>query len=280
MTEFVEQREKGENELRLAESIASSKRPKPPSGISSTLTFATRALLRIKHVPEQMFDVTVFPVIFLLMFTYLFGGAIAGSTEEYLQFLLPGILVMTVSQITMYTGIDLNNDIRKGIFDRFRTLPIWLPSALVGSLLVDIVRYSMAAAIMISLGFALGFRPEGGWLGVLGAVALILVFAFSLSWIWTILGLIMRSEKSLMMVSFMVLFPLTFVSNVFVDPRTLPNWLQSFVEINPISILATAVRGAMHGTATVQQVMLVLVVSVVMTAIFAPITIYLYRNKK
>lgn len=280
MTEFVEQREKVENELRLADSIASSKRPKPPGAISSTLTFATRALLRIKHVPEQMFDVTVFPVIFLLMFTYLFGGAIAGSTEEYLQFLLPGILVMTVSQITMYTGIDLNNDIRKGIFDRFRTLPIWLPSALVGSLLVDVVRYSMAAGIMISLGFALGFRPEGGWLGVLGAVALILVFAFSLSWIWTILGLIMRSEKSLMMISFMVLFPLTFVSNVFVDPRTLPNWLQSFVEINPISILATAVRGAMHGTATVQQVMLVLVVSVIMTAVFAPITIYLYRNKK
>lgn len=280
MTEFVEQREKVENELRLADSIASSKRPKPPGAISSTLTFATRALLRIKHVPEQMFDVTVFPIIFLLMFTYLFGGAIAGSTEEYLQFLLPGILVMTVSQITMYTGIDLNNDIRKGIFDRFRTLPIWLPSALVGSLLVDVVRYSMAAGIMISLGFALGFRPEGGWLGVLGAVALILVFAFSLSWIWTILGLIMRSEKSLMMISFMVLFPLTFVSNVFVDPRTLPNWLQSFVEINPISILATAVRGAMHGTATVQQVMLVLVVSVIMTAVFAPITIYLYRNKK
>ncbi|HSJ38245.1 MAG TPA: ABC transporter permease [Planococcus sp. (in: firmicutes)] len=280
MTGFVEKRGKDENELRLADSIASSNRPKPPNAISSTLTFATRALLRIKHVPEQMFDVTVFPIIFLLMFTYLFGGAIAGSTEEYLQFLLPGILVMTVSQITMYTGIDLNNDIRKGIFDRFRTLPIWLPSALVGSLLVDVVRYSMAAGIMISLGFALGFRPEGSWLGVLGAVALILVFAFSLSWIWTVLGLIVRSEKSLMMISFMVLFPLTFISNVFVDPRTLPSWLQSFVEVNPISILATAVRGAMHGTATMQQVLLVLVVSLIMTAVFAPITIYLYRNKK
>lgn len=280
MTQFVEQGEKDAVELKLSDSIASSKRPKPPNAISSTLTFATRALLRIKHVPEQMFDVTVFPVIFLLMFTYLFGGAIAGSTEEYLQFLLPGILVMTVSQITMYTGIDLNNDIRKGIFDRFRTLPIWLPSALIGSLLVDVVRYSMASVIMLSLGFALGFRPDGGWLGVVGAVVLILIFSFSLSWIWTVIGLIVRSEKSLMMVSFMVLFPLTFVSNVFVDPRTLPQWLQRFVDINPISILATAVRGAMHGTGTVQQVVLVLIVSVIMTAIFAPITIYLYRNKK
>lgn len=280
MTQFVEQGEKDAVEPKLSDSIASSKRPKPPNAISSTLTFATRALLRIKHVPEQMFDVTVFPVIFLLMFTYLFGGAIAGSTEEYLQFLLPGILVMTVSQITMYTGIDLNNDIRKGIFDRFRTLPIWLPSALIGSLLVDVVRYSMASVIMLSLGFALGFRPDGGWLGVVGAVVLILIFSFSLSWIWTVIGLIVRSEKSLMMVSFMVLFPLTFVSNVFVDPRTLPQWLQRFVDINPISILATAVRGAMHGTGTVQQVVLVLIVSVIMTAIFAPITIYLYRNKK
>lgn len=280
MTGYIEQREKDARELRLDESIASTDRPKPPSALSSTLTFAGRALLRIKHVPEQMFDVTVFPVIFLLMFTYLFGGAIAGSTEEYLQFLLPGILVMTVAQITMYTGIDLNNDIRKGIFDRFRTLPIWLPSALIGSLLVDVVRYSMASVIMITLGFALGFRPEGGIMGVLGAIALILVFSFSLSWIWTVCGLIVRSEKALMMISFMVLFPLTFVSNVFVDPRTLPSWLESFVDVNPISILATAVRGAMHGTVTIQQVVMVFVVSVIMTAIFAPITVYLYRNKK
>ncbi|MFD1030092.1 ABC transporter permease [Metaplanococcus flavidus] len=280
MTGYIEQREKETSELRLNESIASSHRPKPPSAITSTLTFAKRAMLRIKHVPEQMFDVTVFPIIFLLMFTYLFGGAIAGSTEEYLQFLLPGILVMTVSQITMYTGIDLNDDIRKGIFDRFRTLPIWLPSALVGSLLVDVVRYSLASTIMLGLGFILGFRPEGGLMGVLGAVVLVLVFSFSLSWIWTVFGIIMRSEKSLMMMSFMVLFPLTFVSNVFVDPSTLPSWLQSFVNVNPISILATAVRGAMHGTATVEQVVWVLIVSVIMTAIFAPITIYLYRNKQ
>lgn len=280
MTGFVEQREKEDRAFQLDESIASSSRPKPPSALSSTSTFAMRALLRIKHVPEQMFDVTVFPVIFLLMFTYLFGGAIAGSTAEYLQFLLPGILVMTVAQITMYTGIDLNNDIRKGIFDRFRTLPIWLPSALIGSLLVDVIRYSMASVIMITLGFVLGFRPEGGLMGVLGAIGLILVFSFSLSWIWTVFGLIVRSEKSLMMISFMLLMPLTFVSNVFVDPRTLPTWLQGFVDVNPISILATAVRGAMHGTATIQQVVWVFIVSLIMTGIFAPITIYLYRNKK
>ncbi|ERN53763.1 ABC transporter permease [Alkalihalophilus marmarensis] len=266
-------------DAKLLDAIASSKRPNRPSALSSSLTFAKRAMLRIKHIPEQLFDVTVFPIIFLLMFTYLFGGAIAGSTSEYLQFLLPGILVMTVAQITMYTGIDLNNDIRKGIFDRFRTLPIWLPSALVGALLVDTVRYSIASAIMIGLGFLLGFRPDGGFIGIIQAVALMLFFCFSLSWIWTTLGLIMRSEKSLMMVSMMVLFPLTFVSNVFVDPETLPGWLEKFVDVNPISLLVTAVRGLMHGTATLEQIGWVLFVSVLIMAIFAPLTMYLYRKK-
>lgn len=267
-------------EVHPLNAVAGGKRPDPPSAIASTMAFAHRALLRIKHVPEQMFDVTVFPIIFLLMFTYLFGGAIAGSTGEYLQFLLPGILVMTVSQITMYTGIDLNNDIRKGIFDRFRTLPIWLPSALVGALLVDVIRYSLASAIMIGLGLILGFRPEGGALGVVGAVLVILLFSFSFSWIWTAAGIIMRSEKSLMMVSFLVVFPLTFVSNVFVDPSTLPSWLQGFVNINPISILATAVRGLMHGNGTWEQIGWVVVVSAIFVVIFAPLTMYLYRRKE
>jgi len=263
----------------LLNAIASKERPSPPSAFSSTHTFAMRALLRIKHIPEQLFDVTVFPIIFLLMFTYLFGGAIAGSTSEYLQFLLPGVLVMTVAQITMYTGMDLNNDIRKGIFDRFRTLPIWLPSALIGSLIVDTFRYTAASTIMIVLGLILGFRPDGGFIGVIGAVAIILLFSFSLSWVWTTLGLIMRSEKSLMMVSMMVMFPLTFVSNVFVDPETLPSWLQGFVEINPISLLATSVRGLMHGSVTYEQIGWVFLASGILIVIFAPLTMYLYRNK-
>ncbi len=280
MSVQIEQDRTDFEEVHPINAVAGGKRPDPPSAMASTMAFAHRALLRIKHVPEQMFDVTVFPIIFLLMFTYLFGGAIAGSTGEYLQFLLPGILVMTVSQITMYTGIDLNNDIRKGIFDRFRTLPIWLPSALIGALLVDVIRYSLASAIMIGLGLILGFRPEGGALGVVGAVLVILLFSFSFSWIWTAAGIIMRSEKSLMMVSFLVVFPLTFVSNVFVDPSTLPSWLQGFVNINPISILATAVRGLMHGNGTLEQIGWVVVVSAIFVVIFAPLTMYLYRRKE
>ncbi|OIJ18560.1 ABC transporter [Anaerobacillus alkalidiazotrophicus] len=255
-------------------------RPQRPNGLRSSMTIGWRALLKIKYVPEQLLDVTAFPIMFLLMFTYLFGGAIAGSTSEYLQFLLPGILVMTVVQITMYTGVELNNDISKGIFDRFRSLPIWRPSILVGMLLVDSVRYTLASAVMISLGLIMGFRPEGGALGVVATVALLILFSFSLSWIWTTLGLILRSEKSLMGVSMLVMFPLTFISNVFVDPRTLPSWLQAFVDVNPISLLVTASRGLMHGTATFEQIGWVIIASVIIMAIFAPITMYLYKNKK
>ncbi|MFC0470015.1 ABC transporter permease [Halalkalibacter kiskunsagensis] len=273
-------KERTEIDERLLKVLSNKERPSRPSGLTNTFTFGWRALLKLKYVPEQLMDVTVFPIMFLLMFTYLFGGAIAGSTGDYLQFLLPGILAMTVVTITMYTGMELNNDISKGIFDRFRSLPIWRPSVLVGMLMMDALRYTIASTIMIVLGLIMGFRPDGGTVGVILSVALLVWFSFSLSWIWTTLGLILRTEKSLMGVSMMVLFPLTFVSNVFVDPTTLPSWLQAFVEVNPISLLVTAVRGLMHGTVTFEQVGWVLVASVIILLIFAPLTMYLYRNKR
>ncbi len=266
-----------EEALRLA--LAERFRPLRASALSASLTFGWRALLKIKHVPEQLFDVTAFPIMFTLMFTYLFGGALAGSTGEYLQFLLPGILVQTEVFITIYTGFTLNTDITKGVFDRFRSLPIWRPSVLVGALLGDAARYTMASTMVIVLGLVLGFRPAGGVAGVLLSVALLLVFSFSLSWIWTALGLVLRTPNSVMGVSMMVLFPLTFVSNVFVDPQTMPSWLQSVVGFNPITHLVTAVRGLMAGTATPGQIGLVLVSCGALIVVFAPIPMYLYRNK-
>jgi len=255
-------------------------RPPRPSALSASLTLGWRALLKIKHVPEQLFDVTAFPIMFTLMFTYLFGGALAGSTGEYLQFLLPGILVQTVVFITIYTGFTLNGDISKGVFDRFRSLPIWRPAVLVGALLGDAARYTMASTMVIVLGLVLGFRPAGGVGGVLLSVALLLVFSFSLSWIWTALGLILRTPNSVMGVSMMVLFPLTFASNIFVDPQTMPSWLESIVGANPITHLVTAVRGLMSGTVTPGQIGWVLLISGALIAVFAPLTMYLYRNKK
>jgi ABC-2 type transport system permease protein len=264
----------------LRSALSARTRPPRPNALSASLTFGWRALLKIKHVPEQLFDVTAFPIMFTLMFTYLFGGALAGSTGEYLQFLLPGILVQTVVFITMYTGFTLNGDISKGVFDRFRSLPVWRPSVLVGALLGDAARYTMASTMVIVLGLLLGFRPAGGMVGVLLSVALLLVFAFSLSWIWTMLGLVLRTPNSVMGVSMMVLFPLTFASNIFVEPQTMPSWLQAIVGANPITHLVTAVRGLMSGTVTVGQIGWVLLASAALIAVFAPLTMYLYGNKK
>jgi ABC-2 type transport system permease protein len=264
-------------EVRTA--LASGARPPRPSALSASVTFWWRAMLKIKHVPEQLFDVTMFPVMFLLMFTYLFGGALAGSTGAYLQDVLPGILAMTVAMITMYTGLTLNRDIQKGVHDRFRSLPIWRPATLVGPLLADGVRYSLASAVILVLGFVLGFRPEAGVGGVVAAVALLLVFSFSLSWIWTALGIVMRSENALMGASMMVLFPLTFVSNVFVPPETLPSVLQAFVGVNPITILVTAMRGLVHGQAVGSEVGTVLAISAGLVAVFGPLTMVVYRRK-
>jgi ABC-2 type transport system permease protein len=259
--------------------LSTSERPARPSALAASLTFGWRALLKIKHVPWQLFDVTAFPIMFTLLFTYLFGGALAGSTGEYLQFLLPGILVQTVVFITMYTGLGLNTDISKGIFDRFRSLPIWRPATIVGALLGDLLRYSIASSIVVGLGLILGFRPGGGVVGIVLAVLLLLLFSFSFSWIWTLLGLVMPTPESVMGVSSMIMFPLTFASNIFVSPETMPQWLEVAVNLNPITQLVTAVRGLMHGQATLEILMPVLLACAVLIAVFAPLTMLVYRNK-
>jgi len=237
-------------------------------------------MLKIRHTPEQLFDVTASPIMFLLMFTYLFGGAILGSTSEYLQFVLPGILVMTVVFITIYTGLVINNDIKKGVFDRFRSLPVWQPAFLIGALLGDTVRYTIASIVVVILGLIMGFRPDGGAIGVLMSILLLLLFSFSISWIWIALGLVMRTPESLMAVSMFFLFPLTFVSNVFVPPETMPGWLASFVDINPISHLVTATRGLMFDNVEFEDIGWVLLSSALLVAIFGPLTTYLYRRKR
>lgn len=263
----------------LAAVFAAKERPSRPGPLSASVTFGWRAMLKIKHVPEQLFDVTAFPIMMTLMFTYLFGGALAGSTSEYLQFVLPGIMVQSIVMITMYTGVSLNNDIERGVFDRFRTLPIWRPAALVGMILGDLLRYVLASTVIMAVGLILGFRPDGGVLGVLAGIALLVVFSFAFSWIWTMFGLLLRSEKSVMGVSMMVLFPLTFLSNVFVDPKTMPGWLQAFVDVNPITHLVSAVRDLMDGDYATTETLWVLLFSAVFVAVFGTLTMRLYNRK-
>ena len=264
----------------LQAALSADTRPARASALAASLSFAWRAALKIKHVPMQLFDVTAFPIMFVLLYTYLFGGALAGSPREYLQQLLPGILVMTLSWITMYTGQGLNTDIAKGVFDRFRSLPIWRPAVLVGMLLADTARYLVAAVVIMTVGLALGFRPQGGPLGVVAAVALLLVFAFSLSWVWTAVGLTMPTPEAVMQMSMTILFPVTFASNVFVDPQTMPGWVQVFVNNNPITHLATASRGLMHGSVAAVEVAWVLAWSAALVAVFAPLTMRLYNKER
>ncbi|WP_093799954.1 ABC transporter permease [Streptomyces sp. Wb2n-11] len=263
----------------LAALLVSRDRPPRPSALSASLTFGWRAMLKIKHVPEQLFDVTAFPIMMVLMYTYLFGGALAGSVAEYIQFLLPGILTMSIVMITMYTGVSVNTDITKGVFDRFRTLPIWRPAPMVGYLLGDVIRYLIASVVMLTVGLIIGYRPHGGVLGVVAGVALLMVFAFAFSWIWTMFGLFLRTEKSVMGVSMMVIFPLTFLSNVFVDPKTMPGWLQAFVNNSPVTHVATAVRELMAGNWPAADIGWTLGWSAVLLVVFGTVTMRLYNRK-
>jgi ABC-2 type transport system permease protein len=269
----------GADEALVRKAIASTARPPRAGALSAALTFGWRGMLKVKHVPEQLLDVTITPVMFVLMFTYLFGGAIAGSTGEYLDYILPGILVMSVLFTTVYSGIALNTDLTRGVVDRFRSLPIWRPAPLVGSLLGDSVRYVIAGTVIIVLGVILGYRPEAGIGGAAAALALVVVFAFGLSWVFMTMGLLMRSPNAVMNAGFMGIFPLTFLSNVFVEPETLPSGLKAFVDVNPISILADASRGLMEGSADGGDIAIVLAVAAGLTAVFVPLTTHLYRSK-
>jgi ABC-2 type transport system permease protein len=236
-------------------------------------------MLKVRHVPEQLLDVTITPVMFVLMFTYIFGGAVSGSTGEYRDYLIPGILVMSVLFTTVYSGVALNTDLTKGVVDRFRSLPIWRPAPLLGSMIGDTVRYVISGTVIILVGVLLGFRPDAGVVGAVAALALVVFFSFALSWVFTTIGLLLRSPNAVLNAGFMGIFPLTFLSNVFVEPQTLPGPLEAFVKVNPISILADASRGLMAGNAEAGDIAIVLAVAVALTAVFMPLTTRFYRKR-
>jgi daunorubicin/doxorubicin transport system permease protein len=260
--------------------LATGVRPRPASAGSTVLTLAWRAMLKIKHVPFQLFDVTVTPIMFTLLFTYIFGGALAGTPREYIQFLLPGIVVQTIVFITVYTGVGLNTDIQKGLYDRFRSLPMWQPSPIMGALMGDVLRYSFASLLIIVMGLILGFRPRGGAIGMVLALVLVLTFAFALSWLWIIVGMLVRTPESVMTTSFIFLFPLTFASNIFVEISTMPGWLQSAVKWNPVTQLTSGSRKLMHGEPAGPEVTWVLVASAIILAFAVPTAMRLYRKER
>lgn len=251
--------------------------PPRPSALSNALTFGWRAVLKFKHVPEQLFDLIMTPLMFTLLFTFVFGGALAGSTGDYLQFFLPGILVQTVAFNAVYSGMGLSTDLGKGLFDRFRSLPIWPLAPFAGLIVGDVLRHLIAGGIILGIGLILGYRPEAGFPGVVAAFVLLLAIGFGMGWIFIVLGLLIRTLMTVMTLGFTFLFPGVFASNIMVQPETMPDWLRAFVDVNPISLMTTAMRGLMAGTPG--QVGLALLAPAVLTATLAPLTLWLYRRR-
>ncbi len=253
------------------------------SGLGATVrqsfTMAYRGLVKIRRTPEQLFDVTLMPIVFTVMFTYIFGGAISGDVGSYLPVIIPGILVQTAITSSIVTGVQLREDMDKGVFDRFRSLPIARIAPLAGALLADTVRYAIATTITFVVGIVMGLRPAGGLGAVLLAALLVIVVAWAISWIFAYFGVIARTASSVSGIANLVLFPLTFLSNAFVPTDTLPAWLRWFTEVNPVSHLITAVRDLVnHGTVG-GDLWLSLLGAAVVVAVFAPLTVRAYMRK-
>lgn len=265
---------------RLLQALDTTARPKRPHPLYAVSTFTWRSVRRtLLQIPYVAIDVAVFPIVFLLIFTYLFGGAIAGSTGNYLQFLLPGMLVYTVTSMTVYIGITIKTDMDRGVFNRFRTLPFWQPAAIIGSMLVNIATFAAALLTTLAVGIALGFRPEAGIVGVILAFLLVVSYAFSISWIFACIGIVVRKMESISSLSYIVMYPLLFTSNVFADTSTMPEWLGRIVAYNPVSLASSAARGLMHGTASLDDVGLTLAGLAFILAVFMPLAFRLYRRK-
>lgn len=254
-------------------------RPAEPGAFSNALAFGWRAVLKFKHVPEQLFDLVMTPLMFTLLFTFVFGGALAGSTDRYVQFFVPGILVQTVVFNSVYSGMGLSTDLGKGLFDRFRSLPIWSLAPFAGLMVGDVLRHLIASLIILSIGMLLGYRPEAGFAGVLAAFALLIVIGFGVGWVFLVLGLVMRTPNTVMTMAFTAIMPLVFASNIMVDPGTMPGWLRVFVDVNPVSLMTTAMRGLMNGGITWAQLGLALLAPALLTLLLAPLTLWLYRRK-
>lgn len=253
-------------------------RPPRPTPLSNALVFGWRAILKFKHVPEQLFDLVMTPIMFTLLFTFVFGGALAGSPREYLQFFLPGILVQTVIFNSVYSGVGLCTDLQKGLFDRFRSLPIWSLAPFAGLMVGDILRHAIAGSIILAIGLLLGYRPEAGIPGVLAGFLLLFAAGFGVGWVFLVIGLLVRTPMTVMTFGFTFIFPLVFASNISVDPTTMPGWLEAFVNVNPVSHMTTALRGLFAGTATAGQVGLALLGPAAITLLLAPVVWLLYRR--
>lgn len=254
-------------------------RVSPIEGMRQSLTLAWRTVVQVRHNPWELGDFSIQPIMFVLLFTFMFGGAIAGDWRAYLTFMLPGMLVMNMLFVALYVGQGLNTDLTKGVFDRLRSLPVarWAPLA--GRILADQVKQAWSIVLVLGVGVVLGFRIGTGAAGLLGAVALLLVFALAFSWVAVVVGLLAPDPERVQIYGMTALFPITFVSNVFVPVQTLPDWLQAFVNANPVSVLADAVRGLMLTGADAGTIIRSLIWAAAITAVFGPLSVWAFKRR-
>lgn len=245
----------------------------------NSLTMSYRGILQIKHNPFRLMDVTIQPIVFILMFTYVFGGAMMGNVPAYLPWIIPGVMVQTVIGGSVVTGTQMREDMDKGVFDRFKSLPIARIAPLAGALMADMVRYTIATTIALLMGLLLGYRPGGGVLGVLAAAAVIILCSFALSWVFALIGVTLRSTPVVQGMSMLVLSPLTFMSNIFAPPWTMPWWMQDFVKINPVTHLVSASRALMNNGHVGADLGWTCVGAAVIVIVFAPLAVNRYMSK-
>jgi ABC-2 type transport system permease protein/oleandomycin transport system permease protein len=255
------------------------RRVTPLATLQQTMTLAWRSLVQIKHNPWELLDLSIQPIMFLLLFTYVFGGAISGSTGDYLQFALPGLLVQNALFYTLSTAIGLNTDITKGVFDRLRSLPIARTAPLSGRIIADTVKQVWAFVLLVGFGMVLGFRVTTSVLGALGALALLVVVALAMSWMSVLIGLKASSPEKVQMISFSTMMPLTFTSSALVPSDTFPGWLQTWSDINPVTHLANAIRGLLIGGEVAGATLISLLWAAGFAVIFAPLAILAFRSR-
>jgi oleandomycin transport system permease protein len=243
------------------------------------LTLAARTITKIRRTPEQLVDATLQPILFVVLFVYLFGAAVAGSRHDYTQFVIPSIMAQTLLFASMTIGVNLNTDIKKGVFDRFRSLPIARSAPLIGAVLGEFVRFVIASCVVVGFGYVIGFRIHTNAFEAIAAVLLVLLFSLTMCWVSVFIGMLVREPGAVQGFGFLLMFPLTFGSTTFVKAATLPGWLQAWVHVNPVTHLVEATRGLMLGGAVAWPVVQTLLWALGIAAVFMPLAIRAYRRK-
>jgi oleandomycin transport system permease protein len=254
------------------------RRVSPIDGLRHTLTLTWRVLVQLKHNPMELTDISFQPIMFVLLFTYVFGGQMAGSPQEYVQYMLAGIMVQNALFATLNTGMGLNVDITKGVFDRLRSLPIAQSAPLASRILSDSVKQAWSIVLILSVGMLIGFRPTTA-LGVVEAFALVLIFTLAFAWVAVLIGLIASEPEKVMIFGFTTVFPLSFTSTAFVKVETMPGWLQAWVKINPVSNLADATRGMLVGGPILSPAVKSLLWAAAIMAVAAPLAVRVLRRR-